>query len=701
MATFPRLPVVAGDTDEDLSIHLQSHVGPARPLPQRRKPLSTKDEEILRILNEEEDEEDIEEELNKKFEEFEKNESIQPEEEEENNYSDGSTEVEFEKNKGMPDADVNDSEYYTTRFETRLGGQNNDNRPQRRTERPGRGNNSLIEQFKKAKENHNEGNTRYNQYAFFALISFVITCLILFFMKRDVLFFAPTTHKLVENYYEVNKMFSALNNRVDTISKVLEELTSKDDVHGNNQVLHQVDSKLKEFNDIVESRLSTYMEQYSKLSNGFDNLKNATLWNEMVTGWEAKIEEITEKLERVSQTHHEVEKTKALSLDDLQELLPELVPIYIKNNRTYYLPDFNRVITFFIDQYHKEKKLSLPGLPGNWNEFLQENEKELKNYVKQYVQNMNVGVDNQYRIEELVQQKIANNSQKLQEKFNNLVDSLTLFNNQSNTVHREVTSSEDNILLNDLFEMFSKGSVRVNYADYRLGSRVLGFLVSTSLSKQKSLKSLSRRLLLGWFDYLNLSGIKSPKYWKFNANNALIDGGDYWHCESEECSIGIRLSSPVILNDIVIKNPPSESIRPIIFVALYVKPSSSHHLEELIKYLEELKFDIRGRRESRYLKNFVKIKETHVNSGNSIHHIKLPNSLINLRIPVRDIYVEISSQEGTTGLYNIKAYGISEYDLYAYSKELDAFFTTKNRPLSSNDQPLENNDYILGNDFEI
>lgn len=701
MATFPRIPVVAGDTDEDLSIHLQSHVGPARPLPHRRKPLSAKDEEILRILNEEEDEEEIEEELNKKFEEFEKNESVNPEKQEENNYSDGSTEVEFESNnKGKPDADANDSNYYTTRFETRLGEQNNDRGPQQRTDRPARGNNSLIEQFKKARENHNEGNTRNNQYVFFALVSFIITCLILFIMKRDVLFFAPTTHKLVENYYEVNKMFSALNNRVDIISKVIEELSLKDNDKGNSQVLHQVDSKLKEFNDIVDSRLSTYMEQYSKLSNTFDNLKNDTFWNETVTGWETKIEEITKKLERVSQTHHEVEKTKALSVDDLQELLPELVPIYIKNNRTYYLPDFNRVITFFIDQYHREKKLSSPGLSGNWTEFLQANEKELKNYVKQNVQNMNVDVDSQYKIEKAVQQKIANNNQRLEEKFNNLVDTLTLFNNQSSSAHSKVALSEDNILLNDLLEMFSKGSVRVNYADYRLGSRVLGFLVSTSLSKQKSQKSLARRLLFGWFDYLSLGGITSPKYWKFNANNALIDGGDYWHCESEECSIGIRLSSPVILNDIVIKNPPSENIRPIIFVALYVKPSSNHHLEELIKYLEDLKFDIGGRRESRYLKNFIKIKDTHVTSGNSIHHIKLPISLINLRIPVRDIYVEISSQGGTTGLYNIKAYGISEYDSYTYSKELDSFFRD-NDDFTSNDQPLENNDYILGNDFEI
>lgn len=266
-------------------------------------------------------------------------------------------------------------------------------------------------------------------------------------------------------------------------------------------------------------------------------------------------------------------------------------------------------------------------------------------------------------------------------------------------------NSNDKVLLSNLLGTFAKGSVKVNYAEYVLGARILGFLTQTSISTDAngrirssnvpSDRSLARKVFLGWYDYLTSNGVSAPKEWKYNANNLLIDGGEYWQCKDKLCSVGIRLSSPVILTDLVIKTPHvhagdspalsenrytgSGSKKSILYppsqVSIYVKPKSAQHAKVLAQYQASRPGQeadvLKDSPKSPYLKKFFKVKDALLEPGSTINHVRLPVSLVNLKIPCLDIYLEFHADKSPTGVYNIQAYGVSELSSYKYSQDFD------------------------------
>mmetsp|Transcript_8853 Transcript_8853/g.11056 ORF Transcript_8853/g.11056 Transcript_8853/m.11056 type:complete len:721 (-) Transcript_8853:493-2655(-) len=716
MSGFPKVPLVVGDTDDDASIHLQSRVGPARPLPTKQKSLGSHDEEILKILNEVDNELDAEYDFNKQFDIFQKSGSIPNDIEFSDNDSDADTQVESTNEYEDESHKKQENRYYLNIYRDEVIPNDKYEDDELREENENlKPNKSLFEEFKRARENTHpfmeSSKTNYKKYALFALMSFSVTCMILLIYQREVIFHPVVMDKPIENYYEINSKFGNLENRVNKLSLLAEDLSKRqEDLVQKHEVLS---ANINEKFDLVSDRFSKIdsnvinLNQFDNLLKEFNSLKLKVSESEPYINPEPKLLEISEKLNKLSKISDNIESVKSSILKDFSAMLPEKVPVYIKDNKIHYIPEFHKYIYNFIDNYQKEKNLTTN---VSWDQFLRENENNMNSHINSIIKKTNLLNISKEKLENFLQKRINENNKQIWEKYNNLIDNLNVVNNNSTFIAKSLEKSTNTILLDNLLEVFAKGSNKVNYADYKLGSRILGFLTTTSSStkRQSSQKSLPRRIFLGWFDYLNSSGVHKPKNWKYNANNVLIDGGNYWHCESNECSIGLRLSDPVILTDLIFKNPPVDGIKRPSYVSIYIKPRNSGQVKDLIEYLQNFKFDIAQPSDQKYLKKFYKVKEVSLDSGKPINHVKLPVSFVNLKIPVKDIYIQIRSNDGITGLYNLKAYGISEFNSYKYNQEFD-LLVDKLSELDESEEPAtknididnlidENDTDILGDD---
>lgn len=697
MSGFPKVPLVVGDTDDDASIHLQSRVGPARPLPTKQRSFSSHDKEILKILNEVDDELEAEYDFNKQFNIFQKSGSIPNDIEFSDNDSDADTQVES-ANEYEDENNKQENRYYPNIYRDEVIPDNKyeeyEFREEKEKQKP---NKSLFEEFKRARENTHpfmeSSKTNYKKYALFALMSFSVTCIVLLIYQREVVFHPVVIDKPIENYYEINSKFDNLENRVNKLSLFAEDLSKRqEDLVQKHEVLS---ASINEKFDLVSDRFSKIdssvinLNQFDNLWKEFTALKAKVSDSEPYINPEPKLLEISEKLNKLSKISDNIESVKSNILKEFSATLPEKVPVYIKDNKIHYIPEFHKYIYNFIDNYQKEKNLTTN---ISWDQFLRDNENNMNSHINSIIKKTNLLNISKEKLENFLQKRINENNKQIWEKYNNLIDNLNVVNSNSTLIAKNLEKSTNTILLDNLLEIFAKGSNKVNYADYKLGSRILGFLTTTSTSSTRSeisQKSLPRRIFLGWFDYLNSSGVHKPKNWKYNANNVLIDGGNYWHCESNECSIGLRLSDPVILTDLIFKNPPVEGIKPPSYVSIYIKPRNSEQVKELKGYLQN-KFDISQPSDQKYLKKFYKIKEVSLDSNKPINHVKFPVSLVNLKIPVKDIYIQIRSNGGITGLYNLKAYGISEFNSYKYNQEFELLID-KLSELDENEESVTNN----------
>lgn len=712
MPGFPKVPLVIGDTDDDASIHLQSRVGPARPLPRAQKSYTPQDEEILKILSEADDELEAGYDFNKQFQLFQKSGSIPHEEDydddDDNDDSDAETQVESAdelENEHNQKHGSNINSHVYSDSEPRTNSEEEEHRNGQKA------NKSLFEEFKRAQESTHpfvdNGNMNYRKYGLFAMLSFIITCIVLLIYQREVFFNPSNINKPIENYYEINSRFNKLESRVNNLDLFAEDITKKQDTASKRYetLSSSIDDKFNiisgRFNSVNSNLIS--LQQFESLLQEFNELKTKVSESETYSNPEPKLIEITEKLTKLSKVSDNIEAVKDSILHEFMDKLPERVPVYIKNNKIHYIPEFHKYIYNFIDSYQKEKNATNI---MSWDRFLKENEASISNYFNSVLKKSSLQNISKEKLEMFLQKKINENNEQIWEKFNNLIDNLNIMNSNSTTISNKFQKVSSDIFFDNLLEIFAKGSTRVNYADYRLGSRILGFLTTSSslTTSTVNLKSLPRRLFLGWFDYLNSGGIHKPKNWKYNANNVLIDGGNYWHCESNECTVGLRLSDPIILTDIILKNPPTDSVNSPTFVSIYIKPKNSAQVNELIEYLQSLKIDITKSKNHKYLKKFFKVKEISLDSRRPINHIKLPVSLINLKIPVKDIYIEIYSSKGVTGLYNLKAYGISEFSSYKYNQEFELLvdkLSNLHEDEASVTESIDIDEFIDENDSEI
>lgn len=682
MSDFPKIPTVVGDTDDDASIHLHSRVGPAKPL--------ALDREILKILNEDEDIDDNME-FNKNFEYFKKNGTLQDRIEKDRsdsyqnrnyNYTERDNSKGFESNRPnegiasepeninthLDDESDKDPDYQDHIFigtKEAEGEEEDEEEDDELTEVE-----SVISDSKSHPPKQNNPGSdvppkkiHFNKYEDLMTIVFVIVLFLFGIVLSRYFKGTKDTVKPVENYYEINSRFNQLDQEIEKLNKFNLDSSQKQEeleqsyISLSNTFNSRFEVISNKFNDINFDLLRN--DKFNQLENEIQDMKSNINSIDLVTNtksFESRLNDLSGKLNALSNINEQIETSKTIIIDDLINTLPEKLPIYIKDDKVHYAPEFNKFLYTFIDSYFKENI--------SWNQFIQDNKSYLNEFIQSIIEKSSSNPMQKSTFENILNKKFKDNNKVIFEKFNNLIDNLNV---DSSSNFSLPNTSSNKILLSNLLEIFAKGSISVNYADYKLGSRILGFL--TSLPKET--KSLNRKLFLGWYDYL-VSSTPSFKDLKYNANNVLIDGGQSWSCDSLTCTLGVRLSNSVILTDLIFQSPKISEFNNPDFVSIYIKPKTKTQHTNLVNYLNDFKFNFkRLLSNNQYIKKFIKVKEVSMNPDKSINHIKMPLSLVNLRIPVKDVYIEMSSSRGITGLYNLKAFGITEFNSYKYDKELD------------------------------
>lgn len=665
---FPSIPRVTGDTDDDTSIHLYNKVGPSRPLPHRNF-----DEEILDILREDEDDLDTNStsDFNKKFQLYQSTGQLVDEEEYSSDEYDVDTEVEDDRDENAA-------------FKESI----NKLRPKEKPTVP-----SIFEEFSNIKKSANNSlkvspGTHFFTNGFSSRIVLFSLWLVLLLAFVGFLFSSRSSDslpiQLPVNSESFTSTFKSITSKLSHLELATDKLTEKQAALESNQNL--MASNLNKKFEVISSKFQEIesslvdLRSFQNLYKEFDDMKTSVssiIENSDPNQLETKLNSVTKKLNELSDISSSMESIKSEILTKLLDQLPERIPIYIKDKKVHFIPEFQKFLYSFIEKYNQE------------NPVLDE---ELKKRLQLESAGSNGNI-NKGKLETYLKNKFDENNKEIWGKLTNFIDDLTIVNNSTDTKLFE--KNANHLLLDNLLDIFSKGSIKINYADYNLGARILGFLTNLGGS-ESSFKPLSRRILLGWYDYL-----KSPKNWNYNANNVLVDGGKTWECLSNQCSIGIRLFNPVILTDIIVKSgtfDPSEFSAPV-EVSLYIKPKNQDKVGEVLKVISTFNGDSEVEETNKYLKKFVKVKSFKLNPAKSINHLKIPVNLINLKVPVRDMYLKLTCVSGKNcAIFNTKVYGITEYNTYRFSNDVDLM--VEKLKLQESVQEEENDEYIYENEFE-
>lgn len=303
--------------------------------------------------------------------------------------------------------------------------------------------------------------------------------------------------------------------------------------------------------------------------------------------------------------------------------LPSYVPVYKSNNTIHFVPEFHNYLYQFIDNYHK-KQITKEGYEGASKDSLKVSKTA---------------------IEELINKKFNETTKEIFSKVNNIVDDLNI---SENSYH--INKLSDEVFINELLDIFTKGLIRINYADYTLGSRILGFL--TKLNLNEKTHSVSKAFT-GWF-----SVFSAKLHPENNANNLFFD--KKWKCTGKQCSVGMRLFSPIIMTDVFIKNSNLN------LVSLYIKPAEYSLVEKMKEYVHKFKLGS-DKPKSKYTKKFFKVKSLNVESGQI--HIKLPPSFVNLKIPSKDIYFKFETNDESVEMTSVKVFGVTAYSSEKQSED--------------------------------
>lgn len=415
--------------------------------------------------------------------------------------------------------------------------------------------------------------------------------------------------------------------RLNLLQRKLGDLSARQD---------QLRTSLEDHSDNIVSKFDYISSKFDEIDAKLrDNQWKAllaeveTLKRKVEVNSGTNLAELDEKLHRIDNMYDTFERAKLLLVTEFIDKLPEKVPAYIQDNKIHFAPEFHRYLLAFIENYNQQK--------GNqtWNQFLEHHQAQLNGYLTAALKLSSVVTKQE--LEVVLNKRLAENNQAIWSRFNGLVDSVL-----ANSTTLNVAA--DGVMLDSLLDVFARSSKSVNYADYQLGSRILGFLTSAG---PDSRKLLSRRIFLGWYDYL--TGPSSPSNWKYNANNVLVDNGDLWDCGAH-CSIGVRLFESVLITDLVVHSRGAGS------VSVYVKPRYSKHFDQVQKYAGKLKFT--GEElENKYARKFIKVKEMPL--VGEVNHVHMPRTLVNMEVPVRDVVLEITG-DATAAVDSVKVYGVKE-----------------------------------------
>jgi hypothetical protein len=449
-----------------------------------------------------------------------------------------------------------------------------------------------------------------------------------------------------------NQVQADLNNLKSNINEYNENMTEE-----NQKFRQQLIDKFNSLNDKLKN-----IRDFQDLKVLFDKLSSVDI---------DYLKDVDSNLQNLQKKFDQFDNLKAQVLQELYDHLPESIPVYIKENKIHIIPEFHKYLFNFIDSYYKTSNLTA--------------------FKTDVSDNSSYKYITRDDFETLIKRRLTENNQLIYEKVNNVIDNLNIHVDNLTTIER----STNTVFLNELLDIFNKGSIKTNYADFNLGSRILGFLTNLDLTGKTGQKSLLKKMVTGWFDYFGSSS--SEQNWKHNANNVLLDRP--WQCQSNECSIGIRLSQLIIVTDIFVKSDN------VLDALLFVKPKKSSQIDEIKEYIT--KFQIEGTKinKSKYTKKFFKVKTvTTKDPKSNFIHIKVPVSLINLRIPCKDIYLEFKSNEDVVEMASIKVYGITEFNSYKYNKEFSHMLNTiqegtKDTHAKSYEYGFE--DVLLGDDDQV
>ncbi|GEQ66876.1 hypothetical protein JCM33374_g539 [Metschnikowia sp. JCM 33374] len=626
MTGFPNLPQTRGETDDDASIHLYSRVGPARPIMK-----SKYDKQIMNILNQPRTRKskpkkiDSSARLNEKFSRF----------------------VNYENQ-------ISDSESDETQVE----------------EEPFTENKHRVSKQKEAipivaKEKSARKPVITNWIFGFSLGVILIIFVLSGAKKMDVPTMPSDLSVLRDRLYSVEEKVSVLNHISEALDNQVDIMESKqtDFITSIRSELESVEISLSE----CKGNVSLTQNQYRTLQEEMNIFRKTINGLEIITetpaDLEDRISQISHKIAQLSKAGANLQEIKSDIVEDFMSKLPNYVPVYIKNNKIHYIPEFHQFLQSFVERYDSKSS-------QNWKSFIEESGKDFQIYLKDLVKASQVEFISKAEFEKILNERLADLNQSLNSRYMKILEHIDLNKNVSKV---NLAEAGNKVVLDNLLEIIGKGSVKINYADYNLGSRILGFLTTTGNDSNRQ-KSFARKLFLGWYDYLGSNGLSAPKNLKLNANNILLDGGEYWQCESNWCSAGVRLSSPIILTDLILNNPPEERPKGLNIptsISIYIKPRKKSQALKLEEYLGLTKHKS-SRTHNKYLAKFHKVLEVSLNGEMSMEHIQVPLSLVNMKILVKDIFVEIESRGGFTGLYNIKAYGLSEFNAYKYSQQFES-----------------------------
>ncbi|OBA22234.1 hypothetical protein METBIDRAFT_40496 [Metschnikowia bicuspidata var. bicuspidata NRRL YB-4993] len=653
MTGFPNLPLTRGETDDDASIHLYSQVGPTKPL------LKSKyDHQILSILsnshskvNKHAKTRNVKE-LNKTFSDFIYNSHQLSDSESEETVFESQSIVGHEIEKLKGENDIPTSRHLPFR--------------------------SLII-------------PKWISTLAGFILGGIIIILVLLWGKNTAIVNSPSdlssvTSRLLkveDNVQVLHNLTTALDSQVDLI-----EVKQTNFITALKNDLDQIENSLFECEKSVSVGQKQYQALLTEIVEFRSTLNGLQVLEESPIDLKERLSAISENLATLTNTSNSLQEVKTAITHDLLLKLPEHVPVYIKNHKIHYIPEFHNFLHAFVEKYSTNSS-------QDWKSFVEGHGQDFENYLQTLVKKSHIELIAKSEIEKMLNLRLNMLDDKLTSLYTDVSRRIDLGLNISKV---DVADAGNRIVLENLLDIVGKGSIKVNYADYNLGSRILGFLTTTGKDSSRH-KSFARTAFLGWYDYFSSHGLRSPKNAKHNANNVLIDGGDYWQCEAKWCSIGIRLPSPIILTDFILTNPsmgrPKDLELPT-SISIYIKPRSkaqASQLEKLVGYSGESNVN-------KYLAKYYKVVDIKMDDELLVEHVKFPLSLIQMKVSVRDIFVKLESSRGHTGVYNIKAYGLTELNAHRYSQEFESlvdklqYNTGSTKENSEEGYTLEDDEYL-------
>lgn len=653
MSSFPRLPTNNVVSDDQASVHLLEQVGPARPM--RRKNIDLVIRDVLRETEEIDSSDD---------------------------------EVTRARTHAKHDTPFQSFMMLNTDLDS-------DEDTQVEEEPPIVARKKSKQQVKKNSEPIASWRT--------SVLGFFVGLILVFYLPNSLSNWRPLPSELTSpDLSSIDARINSVENRLQALSDVslaldqqVEQLVQKQSAHmmemnENLLTLHSTINEYKNSQTLGLTQLAVLEEELAACKQRLDGLQLAS---DDPAELESRLSLISEKLSQLSLANAELKSIKDNIVSAFLKKLPSVVPVYIENNKIHYLPEFYKFVVSVMEDYQSAHPQNV-----TWDSFMKSNGKDFRAYIEDLQRKSNLEYVTKQKFESLLKKELSRSNEVVMANFNRLLDRIDLSKNLTSI---DVSGAGNKIAIDNLLEIIGKGSLKVNYADYKLGARILGFLTTTGRDSYKE-RSLAGQLFLGWYDYITSHGLKSPRYMKFNANNILVDGGQYWQCESSWCAVGIRLSSPLILTDLVLKNPLAErpaGLEPPTSVSIFIRPRKKSQAVALETYLSAVSTSSQS--SNRYLLRFYKIQEVSFRKGSSVEHIRLPVSIINMKIAVRDIYLELKTNHGDlTGLYNVRAYGLTELNAYSYGEQFESILSS----LALSDLQSDFHDYdsqtsfVLGED---